>query len=341
MPHSQPVTPSDVAVIVPVGGGAPFWRRCARSLARLDPAPGEIVVVLDGASDRLAAQAAEIGARVVVLETRGGPARARNRGARATTRDILFFLDSDVEAPIDLIARVAALFSAHPGVAALLGSYDDDPGDPGFVSQYRNLLHHYVHQEAREEASTFWAGCGAIRRRAFSEAGGFDERYGNPSIEDIELGSRLRLRGETIRLVKDLQVKHLKRWHLADMLATDLFRRAVPWTRLMLRDGRLVNDLNVKTRDRVSVALAFVPLLSLSASWWWPPLLAATAAAVLLLVFLNAGLLRFFLRRRGFLFALGCLPLYWAYLLICGLGFGLGLLRHLAGRRAVTAAGTG
>jgi hypothetical protein len=189
-----------------------------------------------------------------------------------------------------------------------------------------------VHQNGRERASTFWAGCGAVRRRAFQEVGGFDERYADPSIEDIELGSRLLRAGHTIRLVKDLQVKHLKRWRLADMLATDLWRRAVPWTELMLRQGQMVNDLNVRTRDRISVLMAFVPLIMLPAAWIWPPLLGAGAAAMILMVVLNAGLFRFFLSRRGVLFAVGAIPLYWVFLLVSGLGFALGLLRHLLGR---------
>ena len=64
--------------------------------------------------------------------------------------------------------------------------------------------------------------------------GGHDERYRRPCIEDIELGYRLRDAGHEIRLCRDLQVKHLKRWRLGDMLTTDLLKRAVPWTRLML-----------------------------------------------------------------------------------------------------------
>lgn len=335
-----PVEPSDVAIVVPVGGAAPAWARAARSLARLDPAPGEIVAVIDGPNDDLAAVAREAGARVVMLEEHGGPARARNRGAQAAEGDVLLFLDSDVEVPVDLAARVAELFSTHPEPTAVIGSYDDAPADPGFFSQYRNLLHHFVHQTGREAASTFWAGCGAVRRRAFQEVEGFDERYARPSIEDIELGSRLLRSGHTIRLVKDLQVKHLKRWRPADMLATDLWRRAVPWTELMLGEGKLVNDLNVKTRDRLSVLSAFLPLVVLPAAWIWPPLLAVGAVAVVSVVVLNAALFRFYLRRRGVLFALGALPSYWVYLLICGLGFGWGVLRHLLGRKSGSSART-
>jgi glycosyltransferase involved in cell wall biosynthesis len=311
------------------------------SLARLDPPPGEIVAVVDGPHEELASRAAQSGARVVVLGERGGPARARNRGVQASGRSILLFVDADVEVPGDLVARVALLFAAQPGLAAVIGSYDDQPGDPGFLSQYRNLLHHFVHQHGRERASTFWAGCGAIRRRAFEQVSGFDERYAEPSIEDIELGARLLRAGHAIRLVGGLQVKHLKRWRFAEMLATDLWRRAVPWTELMLRDGRLINDLNVKVRDRVSVVAAFIPLVTVPLAGWWPPLLAVAAASIILIVALNAALFGFFRRQRGAMFALRAIPLYWGYLVICGIGFALGLFRHVRGSRRREPAWTG
>jgi GT2 family glycosyltransferase len=292
-----------------------------------------VVAVIDGADGALAATAASIGATVLVLDERGGPARARNHGARATGRAILLFVDADVEVPVDLAARVAALFTAHPEVAAMFGSYDATPAAPGFVSQFRNLQHHFVHQTARETASTFWAGCGAVRREAFEQVGGFDESWTEPSIEDIELGSRLAATGQTIRLVKDLQVTHLKQWRLGNMLANDLWRRAVPWSVLMLRDGGLIDDLNVKHRDRLSVVLAFVALVALAAGWRSPLWLGACAAALALVVVLNGAFFQFLRRQRGVPFAIGAVSLYWMYLLVCGLGFGVGLARHLAGRR--------
>ncbi len=310
-----------------------MWARAAKSLGRLNPPPGEVVAVIDGPDATLAATAAAIGATVLVLDERGGPARARNRGARAAGRAILLFVDADVEVPVDLAARVAGLFTAHPEVAAVFGSYDAEPAAPGLVSQFRNLLHHFVHQTSRETASTFWAGCGAVRREAFERVGGFDESWTEPSIEDIELGSRLVATGQTIRLVKDLQVKHLKQWRLADMLVTDLWRRAVPWSELMFRERRLIDDLNVRNRDRLSVVLAYVALIALAAGWRSPLWLGACAAALALVVLLNGAFFRFLQRQRGVRFAIGAVSLYWMYLLVCGLGFGLGLVRYLAGRR--------
>jgi hypothetical protein len=70
----------------------------------------------------------------------------------------------------------------------VFGSYDDSPPAPAFTAQYKNLIHRYYHQRPRREASTFWAGCGAVRRSVFLGLEGFDvERYRVPSIEDIEL----------------------------------------------------------------------------------------------------------------------------------------------------------
>ncbi|MCH9651945.1 MAG: glycosyltransferase family 2 protein [Deltaproteobacteria bacterium] len=323
-------------MIVPVGGAAPAWSRSAKSLASLHPPPGEVIVVIDGPNDDFARQATEIGARVIILEEPGGPAKARNRGAQEASGDILFFIDSDIQVPPHLIHQLGCLFSAEDKPSAVIGSYDDSPGDPAFLSQYRNLLHHFVHQTGREQASTFWSGCGAIRRQAFQDVGGFDESYSQPSIEDIELGSRLLRAGHTIQLAKELQVKHLKQWRLGDMLKTDLWRRAVPWTKLMLKDGALVNDLNVKKRDRFGVVMAFLILGTLLASGaplpieTRLPIIGLGLAAGLALVALNRQFFQFLSQSRGLLFAAKVVPFYWVYLLICGLGFSLGYLQHLS-----------
>ena len=323
------VHPEDISVVVPVGGGAPAWARAAASLGRLEPPPGELVVVLDGPDEDLEAPAREIGARVVTLERPQGPAAARNHGAEVAGGAVLFFLDADVEAPRGLIRRLAEILTAHPEVSAVIGSYDDAPGDAGLLSQYRNLLHHYVHQTGREQASTFWSGCGAVGREIFLAVGSFDPAFRRPSIEDIELGARLVSAGHRIHLAKELQVKHLKRWGWVEMVRTDLWRRAVPWTRLMLREKQLVNDLNVKTRERWSVVAVFLLAAALPAALLWPPALALAGAAATVWLALNRGFLGFLLRCRGALFTLGALPAFALYHGLCGLGFGLGVLtRH-------------
>ena len=259
-----------ISVITPVHNGGDAFRECLAALQACTPPAFELIVVVDGGRDGSAALALAAGARVVELPESIGPARARNIGAKAATGDVLLFVDADVVVPPGTIGHVAAFLRSEPGIAAVIGSYDDAPADSGFLSQYRNLLHHYVHQTGHEEASTFWCGCGAIRRSVFLEAGGFNGGFSDPSVEDIEFGYRLRQAGHRVRLCKDLQVTHLKRWTAPLLLRTDVFARAVPWTRLIIRSRVLPNDLNVSTSSRASVALVGVLAGALLASLWVP-----------------------------------------------------------------------
>ena len=82
----------------------------------------------------------------------------------------------------DAARLFAQVFATEPDVSAVFGSYDASPPARGIVSEYRNLLHHYVHQTSGGLATTFWAGLGAVRREAFVAVDGFDDwRFRSPS----------------------------------------------------------------------------------------------------------------------------------------------------------------
>jgi glycosyltransferase involved in cell wall biosynthesis len=249
--------------VIPAHNGGTQLDECLHALARLATAPGEIIVVDDGSTDgSIQRVAAEHGAGVRILATSGrlGPAAARNIGAQAATGDIVFFLDADVCVHADATERVAAAF-ADSTIDAVIGSYDDDPSSRDFLSQYKNLMHCFVHQTARSEASTFWSGCGAMRRDVFLTMSGFDSSYKRPAIEDIELGYRLRRAGRRILLDRGLRVKHLKKWTFWGLLKTDVLDRGIPWTELILRDQRMPNDLNLQISQRVSIGLVYLMLI--------------------------------------------------------------------------------
>ena len=321
-----------VAVIVPVYNGGEKFHASLDSVRSAVPPPDELIVVGDGDTDGSSQYAEATGIPVYRFTTPGGPGRARNLGASKAQSDILFFVDADVTVPENVIRQVKEIFAQQSETAAIIGSYDDQPGEPNFLSQYRNLLHHYVHQNGREEASTFWAACGAIRRDVFLGMGGFDETYNKPSIEDIELGYRLKKAGHAIRLCKSLQVKHWKRWTVVSMLQTDFFQRALPWTQLIHRSRGLVNDLNIDISGRASVIFTFGLLGALLLSHWQPLFLACAAVMGLMLFFLNIRLYRFFLEKRGLRFTVLAIPWHWLYFLYSGVAFGIGTLRYFVDR---------
>jgi len=321
-----------VSVVVPVHNAGEHFHRCLNSLSQAAPPPDEIIVVADGESDGCWRLAEAYATRVIRLPVTGGPARARNHGARAATGDILLFIDSDVAVPPDIVSKITAIFTGEPHLTAVIGSYDDEPAEANFLSQYKNLLHHYVHQNGCDEGFTFWGACGAVRREIFFALEGFDESYRKPSIEDIELGYRLRRAGHKIRLAKEIQVTHLKRWEALSLLKSDFLHRALPWTELAWRDRHLPDDLNLRRSSRLSALLACALATSLLAAFWRREALGIATLLALLLLSMNASLYRFFFRKRGAKFTLWAIPWHWFYFLYSALAFGIGTLRFLVNR---------
>ena len=325
---TQSLSGSTVSVIIPVHNGGDKFRRCLLSVKALKTPPAEVIVAADGDSDDSWKLAEEFDIRVLRRPVSGGPARARNMGAHHAKGDILFFIDADVTVPEDAIEQVVNAFQNDPDIDALIGSYDDEPFESNFLSQYKNLLHHYVHQTSNREASTFWGACGAIRRDVFLKMNGFDKAYRRPSIEDIDLGYRLKKSGYKIHLLKHIQVKHLKHWGILSLLKADFFYRARPWTDLILNKGRFIDDLNLKLSSRISVMAVFMLCLTLIGSMFTLWLLIPTVFLMVLLIGLNWDLYRFFKDKRGLSFAVKTIPWHWFYFFYSGLAFAIGYVKY-------------
>ncbi len=276
----------------------------------------EVIVVDDRSPDRTAEVARALGARVMTTPQNGGPGLARNLAAQEAVGDILWFVDSDVIAWDDGAAKVRAAF-ADPEVAAVFGSYDSTPDGQHWFSRYKNLMHRFYHQTAQRDAQTFWAGCGAVRKDMFLRIGGFDvETYRVPSIEDIELGYRIRHAGGRIAVDPTLLGKHLKVWTPKNAIHTDIFRRALPWSRLMISREGVHNDLNTSHGEKAKAVLAGLLILSLLALPVAPSLWPATLALGVIVVAANWAFARFMYENGGLWFAAATLAyhqLYYVY----------------------------
>ena len=263
-----------------------------------------------------------------------GPAAARNAGAARATGDLLVFVDADVEVHGDAFARIRAAFDRDPSLTALFGSYDAEPDATGFVSAFRNLLHHHVHQTSVGPATTFWAGLGAVRRDALLAAGGFDaERFPAPSIEDVELGMRLTDAGARIELHRDVLGRHLKAWRLGQMVRGDLCDRGAPWVALLLRRRRTSDTLNLARRHRLSMLAS----IALVASWRRPAIAVSSLGALLLL---NRSFYALLWRRRGPFAAVGGVALHVVHHLTGAAAVPVGALTYLR-ERGMGASGRG
>ncbi|MFN0009032.1 MAG: glycosyltransferase [Planctomycetota bacterium] len=327
---------NDLAIVIPAYQAEKFLPLSLP--AAVSAARGRTVLVVDaGSTDRTSSRAVEHGARVVRLPERAGPAEARNAGVDSVEAEVILFLDADCVAHQDVVERVLAAFRAEPKLVGLTGSYDDDPPERNFASSYMNLRHSFTHHRARREGPAFWAGCGAVRREAFLQAGGFDaRRYPRPMIEDIELGLRLAKIGK-MRLDPRIQVGHLKRWTIASVIDTDIRCRARPWSELILESGAMPDDLNLRWSQRVAAILApfallAIALLPLGLARPSSALVAACAAVLVGSLALNLDLARFFRRRRGLAFATAAFFFHQVHLVYSSATFALVALRRKRSR---------
>lgn len=315
-----------LSVIIPVYNGTSTLTECLRAVFDSRFRDFEVIVVDDASTDGSAGAGRSFPCTVFSLQFNAGPGPARNAGAARSTGELLFFLDADVIIGPDTLGDIVREMAARADQDAMFGSYAKHTPAPGFITAYKNLLHHFTHQTSLETASTFCGGFGAVRRDVFFSAGGFDARW--RYLEDIELGYRLNSAGYRIRLSKPLQMIHLKRYTLAALIRSDIFGRAVPWTRLMLERRIYRNDLNTRTANLLSVPVAFlllaIPGLVVDSDLW--PASCALAAAFLLL---NRQFLGFLRRERGLAFALASLPLCWLGYIAGGLGAMAGAVMHI------------
>lgn len=314
-----------ISVVVPVYNMRDDLSKCIDALEKSAVRDYQLIVVDDHSNDGSGESARARCDYFVRQDRNQGQAAARNLGARFAKADLLFFLDADVLVEPGTLGLVLEAFENEPGISALFCSYQHDTLPGNFVSQFKNLQHHYTHQVSSREAATFCGGFGAIRRPVFEQHGGFDESQ--RAMEDVELGYRLHRAGHRISLCPWIQLTHTKKYSLGGLVKSDVLQRAIPWTRVMLEQRVIRNDLNTKSNNITSVLVVFLMCMAPFLPWFWSRALPlAEVVLLLILVLLNRKFLAFLRRKRGARFALRAIPMIWLQYVYSGFGLVLGVL---------------
>lgn len=311
-----------ISIIVPIFNASEYLHETLGTIRKSNYSNFELIVVDDCSTDGSLEIAKQFADRTLEMKKNQGPAIARNQGAKVSSGAVLFFLDADVRLHPNTLLKVVNVMNENPEYAAVFGSYDDHPFHTNFFSQYKNLFHHFVHQNAKSESSTFWAGCGAIRNEDFETVGGISGKYASASIEDVELGYKLKDYGKRIKLEKDIQVTHLKKWTFFSLVKTDIVYRAVSWTELAVRRG-LPYDLNFKVSDRLSGLAAVLLILNLVLSFFWMPAAFIALSCGCFLFFVNRRLYFFFREKGGGWFAFFSTLFHWFYFFYSSITFAI------------------
>ena len=191
---------SQVGVIVPVYGDAPYLAATLDSVLAQDPQPHEIVVVDDGSPSPIELAERHAG-RCLLLrrDKRGGPQPARATGLEAMRSEFVALADSDDRwAPGKLAAQLERL-DAEPDAAVCFGPVTvvDSAGretgerwewsEPAALEPSRFAARLYTHNPIHISSTV-------VRRASLEAAGGFQSPA--PLAEDYDLWLRLAARDE-------------------------------------------------------------------------------------------------------------------------------------------------
>ena len=201
-----------LSIIVPAFNVAHVIDRCLRAVVeqvglRRDI---EVIVVDDASTDDTVQHLTHHPVTVIECASNGGSARSRNRGAQRARGTWLLFLDADVILPAGLLTRLERLIDDPSNATdnTFQGVFTADNQVPGLASAYYNYEQCYVQLSMPRITHYVNTSLFCIRRDPFLSLGGFDENL--RLCEDTEFGLRWWKAGNTVRIVPELAVRHVK-----------------------------------------------------------------------------------------------------------------------------------
>jgi GT2 family glycosyltransferase len=197
-------------VIVPVHGNAPLTYTCLHSIAQHqnEATPFEVIVIDDASPDdgtaELLARAA--GIRVVRNLNNDGFLVSCNRGAAIARGSLLLFLNNDTIVRRGWLDFLVARLQSSPSIGAVgakLLSADGKISEAGAIIWNDGSGWNYGRGQSADDPAYNYCRivdyCSAaallVRKTAFDEVGGFDERYRPAYYEDVDLCFALRAKG--------------------------------------------------------------------------------------------------------------------------------------------------
>jgi GT2 family glycosyltransferase len=209
------MTSLDWSIVIPTNGRRLRLFNTLAALERLDAPLGsfEVIVVDDGASDLEELPKLDLPMRLV-RQPRGGPARARNRGAREARAPVLIFLDDDCAPEEAWLREISAYVTSN---AAIGGSIRNGLPDNIFARASDLLVREFILAQYSQDSASYdflpTANL-AVPCEAFWRVGGFQEDFTLAAGEDRDFCRRWRQHGHRLLLAPTAIVNHFHdmRW---------------------------------------------------------------------------------------------------------------------------------
>ncbi len=297
----------------------------------------EVIVVDDASTDTTPDICAKYDVKMIRLDKNQGPAKARNIGVRESMGDIIYFIDSDVTFPPDLLGKMYDIMMSNSDIAGVGSISSDVPLNPGFFSRYFALQENYmittsIDSDAIDTTFYICTRCGTLKRSVFNAVGGFNESFRKASIEDFQFSQRLKGK-YLIHCDKTLINNH----HFPDT-AGKLWHRYFRNTKEMylLMKGNDIQDTVAFQSDTLARLLLCLTGLFCIAALWLPVLILCAGILFIAALIIRRGFLELFYKKEGLMFAIKGWLVYIVTTLPIALGTLAGMLHRQLNRNRIT-----
>jgi glycosyltransferase involved in cell wall biosynthesis len=204
----------DFSIIIPTRNRPRQLAVCLEALGNLDyfRSRFEVIVIDDGSSPPIEPIASAFCDRLdlkVWRQQNGGPASARNRGAKKAVGRYLAFTDDDCVPRNDWMKKLAARFGSLPD-CIIGGRTINTLPDNVYSSASQDLIDYlYEYYNADHHNAVFFTSNNmSIRADHFRSLGGFDSGFPRAAAEDRNLCDRCRLQGFKMVYAPEIIVYH-------------------------------------------------------------------------------------------------------------------------------------
>lgn len=324
-----------ISVVIPNHNGADTIAKCLEAVFSSDYSRFEAVVVDDFSTDSSVEIIKRFPCKLLRLEGHEGVSKARNKGAGASSGELLFFTDNDCLLQKDALALANQTYNEHTGYI-IGGTYTRLPYDQNFFSLFQSIFINYF--ETKKKVPDYIAAHAMIiDADLFRKSGGFveDSFMGVAAcVEDVEFIHRLCRAGYKSHMNPEILVRHIFNFSFLKSL-NNAVKKSRYWTLYSILNKDLWADSGTASAElKINVGIFLINTCLFLLYW-----LTGTAWVITIIPFLflfnlyvNQGLFDAFFKTKGLTFLILAVCYYtMVYPLAVGGGALLGAIQYLWG----------
>lgn len=195
------------SVIIPAYNAEKTLKKCLKALKNQSFKDFETIVVDDGSKDSTREIAKEFKNVKLLEQANAGPAKARNRGAKVASGEIIIFTDSDCIPERNWLEEMIKPFEDNE-ISGVQGRYKSSQSSLIARIIQLEIEKSYSKMQKRKFIDFIGTYSAAYKKKVFEKMNGFDTSFPIASGEDTDLSFRISAAGYSMVFNQKAIVSH-------------------------------------------------------------------------------------------------------------------------------------